>query len=97
MNGKQSKKLYKMAVALVTGPLKAKVSDGYNEYNQAMNMIQWEPQLDDQSLPMLDPEGHALMKPGKFPGTITCAWKVRVMYQALKAQWKAAPHNQKVT
>jgi hypothetical protein len=96
MNGKKAKKLRAMAVQMVTGPMKAKVSDGYNEYNQAMNRIDWAPQMDDKGFPMKDPDGVALMKPDKFPGTLTCAWKVRVMYQALKAQWKAKAHNRKV-
>ena len=95
MNGKQAKRLRRMALAFIEGPMKAKASDGFNEYNQAMNRIDWEPQLDDDSFPMKDPDGVPLMKPGKFPGTITCAWKVRVMYQMLKYRWKGLPHNRK--
>jgi hypothetical protein len=96
MNGKQAKKLRRMAVAMVTGPMKSKVSDGLNEYNQAMNCLGWTRQLDADGLPMQDPDGGFLRTLEKKPGTITCAWKVRVMYQALKAQWKAKAHNRKV-
>jgi hypothetical protein len=85
-----------MARHIVTGPMKAKASDGYNEYNQAMNCLGWTAQLDGEGLPMKDPDGQFLKTIEKRPGTITCAWKVRVMYQALKNQWKAAPHNRKV-
>ena len=96
MNGKIAKRLYRMAVSIVTGPMKGKISDGYNEYNQAMNCLAWEPQLDSDGFPMRDPDGHFLKTITKNPGTITCAWKIRGMYQALKHQWKAAPHNRKV-
>jgi hypothetical protein len=96
MNGKQAKKLYKMAEAMVTGPLKAKLSDGYNEYNHAMNRLTWTNQVDSDGCAMKDPDGQFLKTLEKAPGTITCAWKVRVMYQALKAQWKAKAHNKKV-
>jgi hypothetical protein len=96
MNGKVAKKLRRMARHIVTGPMKAKASDGYNEYNQAMNCLGWTAQLDGDGLPMKDPDGQFLKTIEKRPGTITCAWKVRVMYKALKGQWKAAPHNRKV-
>jgi hypothetical protein len=69
--------------------MKKSAGEGYNEYNQAMNRVDWEPQLDNNGHPMMDPGGTALMKPGKFPGTITCVWHVRVMYQQLKKRWKA--------
>jgi hypothetical protein len=96
MNGKQSKKLRRMALAMVTGPMKAKASDGYNEYNQARNCLSWKTQLDSDGLPMRDPAGSGFLKTlVQNPGTITCAWKVRVMYKALKAQWKGKAHDQK--
>jgi hypothetical protein len=76
--------------------MKAKASDGYNEYNQAMNCLGWTAQLDGDGMPMKDPDGQFLQTIKKKPGTLTCAWKLRVMYQGLKNQWKAAPHNRKV-
>ena len=97
MNGKTAKKLRRMALGMVTGPMKAKASDGYNEYNQAMNCLSWTTQLDKDGFPMKDPGGSGFLRTiEKKPGTITCAWKVRVMYKALKARWQAAPHNKKV-
>jgi hypothetical protein len=88
MRGSRAKKLYRAAVSMVVGHMKKGASEGRNEYHQAMNRIEFEPQLGEDSLPMMDPEGFALMKPGKFPGTITCAWHVRTMYQSMKKQWK---------
>ena len=79
-----------MALSYVVGVMKKSAGEGHGEYNQAMNMIEWEPQLDDNGHPLFDPDGHALLKPGKFPGTITNAWKVRVLYRILKKQWKVS-------
>jgi hypothetical protein len=87
MRGKRSKHLMNIARQYVAGVMKKGAGEGYNEYHQAMNRIDWEPQLKENGHPMLDPDGHALMKPAKAPGTITCAWHVRVMYQGLKKQW----------
>jgi hypothetical protein len=80
-----------MALQYVLTKLKVSAGEGKDQYNQAMNMIQWAPQLDDQGLPLLDPDGVALLKPDKFPGTITNAWKWRVLYRILKKQWKMKP------
>lgn len=88
MNGKRAKKLYRIAASYVVGTMKKSAMEGHNEYNQAVNMVDWEPQLDNDGLPMKDPEGMGLLKPGKFPGTITCVWHTRVMYQNLKRRWK---------
>jgi hypothetical protein len=96
MNGKKAKKLMVMAVQLVTVTMKSKASEGYNQYNQAMNCLGWTNQLDADGMAMKDPEGQFLKTLEKRPGTITSAWKVRVMYQALKKQWKAKAHNRKV-
>jgi hypothetical protein len=95
MNGKRAKKLRKMAALIVVKTMKAKLSDGYNEYNHAMNRIDWEPQLDSKGFPMKDPDGVGLMKPGKFPGTLTCAWKWRVLYKMMKHQWMSGPKGGK--
>lgn len=96
MRNKVAKKLRRAALAMVTGPMKAEAKDGYNEYNQAMNCLSWAPQRDADGYPTFDPDGYPLKTLEKKPGTITCAWKVRVMYQALKSQWKGRPHNVKV-
>lgn len=93
MRGKRAKYLRRMAAELVIRDGAKGLGEGYNEYHQAMNMIQWGPQLDESGLPMLDPEGMALMKPDKFPGTITNAWKWRVMYRTLKRMWKRNGNN----
>lgn len=86
MNGKKAKRLRRLAQQYVTQVMDKKAGEGYNKYNQAMNRVDWEPQLDNDGLPLMDPDGMALMKPGKFPGTITCAWHTRVMYKSLKKQ-----------
>ena len=91
MNGKRAKKLRQLALNYVLTVLKKSAGEGKDVYNQAMNRIDWAPQLDDEGLPVKDPDGYPLMKPDKFPGTLTCAWKWRVMYQSLKQQWKCGP------
>jgi hypothetical protein len=90
MRGKRAKKLRKLA-AYMCEKDGIKLGEGYNQYNQAMNRIDWEPQLMDDSMPMLDPEGVPLMKPTKQPGTITTAWKFRTMYQNLKRYLRGRP------
>jgi hypothetical protein len=87
MRGKRAKHLKLIATQYVVSVMKKGAGEGYNEYHQAMNRIEWQPQLKDNGHPMLDPDGVALMKPGKAAGTITSAWHVRVMYQGLKKQW----------
>jgi hypothetical protein len=87
MRGTRAKKLHRIAVEYVVGALKKGAGEGYNEYHQAMNHIEWEPHLDSNGHPVIV-GGQATMKPGKFPGTITCAWHTRVMYQQLKTRWK---------
>lgn len=93
MRGKRAKFLRNLAASYVVGTMNKKLGEGCNEYNQAMNRIDWEPQLDDQGHPMKDPEGVALMKPAKAPGTITSAWHWRVMYRQLKKWWVRNGHN----
>ena len=83
MNGKRAKRLRHMA-RLLCKREGIKLGDGYNHYNQAMNRIDWIPQLDDDGLTVLDPDGVPLMKPSKVEGTLTTAWKYRTMYQGLK-------------
>jgi hypothetical protein len=62
MNGKRAKKLRRAALVYIVSKMEVKASEGYNEYNQAMNRFDW-------------------------AGTITCAWKWRVMYQSMKKRW----------
>jgi len=89
MRGKRAKKLRRIALQYVLTVMKKSAGEGRNEYNQAMNRIEWEPMLNPEtSHPMMDPDGFPLMKPGKAPGTITSAWHWRVMYKSLKKQWK---------
>jgi hypothetical protein len=95
MNGKQAKRLRRMAAVVVVKTMKVKLSDGFNKYNQAMNCLGWTNQVGDDGIAMKDPEGQFLKTLEKKPGTLTCAWKFRVMYQALKAQWKSKAHNRK--
>lgn len=83
MRGKKAKRLRKMAGALLRKE-GIKLGEGYNQYNQAMNRMDWVPQLNDDGFPVLDPEGLPMMKIDKCPGTITCAFKARVMYKQLK-------------
>ena len=87
MRGTQAKKLRRLATEYVVGAMKKGAGEGYNEYHQAMNHIEWEPKLDDNGHPLMI-GGQATMVPGKHPGTITCAWHVRTMYQQLKTRWK---------
>jgi hypothetical protein len=92
MRGKRAKQLRVLAMRVlrqegISG------GEGVNEYNQAMNRMDWEPMLDDDGFPMLDGDGQPLMKPGYAPGTITCAWKFRVMYQNLKDIYKVNHRN----
>lgn len=96
MNGKVAKKLRRMAAVIVTVTMKAKLSDGFGQYNQAMNCLGWTNQVGKDGMAVKDPEGQFLKTLEKRPGTITSAWKWRVMYQALKGQWKSKPHNRKV-
>ena len=88
MRGKRAKHLRRLTETILSN-MGTEWSDGYNQYNQAMNRIDWVPQLDDQGLPLMDPEGYAMMRPDKAPGTITTAWKFRATYQTLKKQWKS--------
>ena len=83
MRGKKAKRLRRLAGDLCRKE-GIKLGEGYRQYNQAMNRIDWVPQLKDDGMPLLDPDGQPLMKPDKCPGTITCAWKARVMYKNLK-------------
>ncbi len=87
MRNKRAKTLRAVAAQMLIKE-GVKLGEGYNKYNQAMNRIHWEPQLDEKGFPMMDPEGMPLMKPAQFPGTITCAFKHRVLYQKLKVALK---------
>jgi hypothetical protein len=87
MRGSRAKKLRRLAAEYVVGAMKKSAGEGYNEYHQAMNHIEWEPMLDPETGYPVMVGGQATLKPAKHPGTITCAWHVRVMYQQLKKQW----------
>jgi hypothetical protein len=73
--------------------MKSSAAEGKDVYNQAMNRISWAPQLDAKGFPLKDPDGVALMKPDKFPGTVTNAWKWRVLYRSMKRQWIRGNHG----
>jgi hypothetical protein len=100
LNNKRAKYLRKLARTICIteniGP-----GDGYNEYNQLENCVCWaaafadgkpptwdDPEKDENRLPALDPEGHKLIAPYRRPGTITTAWRFRMIYQNLKRLWK---------
>jgi hypothetical protein len=89
MRGKRAKKLRRIALHYVLTKLKVSAGEGHGQYNQAMNMLKWERQVDSDGFPMKDPGGGFLLTPTKMPGTITNAWKWRVLYRILKKQWKA--------
>jgi hypothetical protein len=95
MNGSRAKKLRRVALDYVLTIMKVSAGEGKDVYNHAMNRIDWMPQLDSDGFPMKDPDGVPLMKPDKFPGTLTNAWKWRVLYRSLKAQWKGGPKGWK--
>ena len=85
MRGIKAKKLRKLATLLCQKE-GIKLGEGYNQYNQAMNRLDWEPVTDPDGNVARDGDGLPMMKPGKAPGTITCAWKWRIMYQNLKRE-----------
>ena len=87
MRGSKAKKLRKLA-SIICQQEGIKQGEGYNEYNQAMNRLDWGPMLDPDGYPAYDEDGVPLMKPEKAPGTITCAWKVRTMYLNLKREFR---------
>ena len=89
MRGSRAKKLHRIALEYVLTIMKKSAGEGYNEYNQAMNRIEWEHVMDDKGMPLMI-DGDFMKKPGKAAGTITCAWHTRVMYKQLKKRWK---HN----
>ena len=87
MNGKKAKRLRRLAT-IICQQEKVPLGKGYNEYNQAMNRISWEPTKDGDGNIARDPEtGDPLIKPGKAPGTITTAWQWRTLYKKLKRQF----------
>jgi hypothetical protein len=88
MNGRRAKKLRRAAAVMCTDVLNIKLGDGYNEYNQANNCVGWQMVMDDDGFPRKDPEGKPLMAVvNTLPGTCTCAWKLRTMYQNLKREY----------
>lgn len=87
MRGTRAKKLRKLATQYVVGVMKKSAGEGYNKYNQAMNRFEWEPQLNDDGHPLMV-DGRPTMKPVQAPGTLTCAWHVRTLYQEMKKRWK---------
>jgi len=100
MRGKRSKWLMLYAKRLLTVE-GVKLGEGYNHYNQARNCPNWEPAYvdghrhdfedDDNNIAherMKDPEGTLLYGQFPNPGTVQCAWKLRIMYQNLKRLWK---------
>ena len=89
MNGKQAKKLRRMAEAYVKNVEKKPLGTGYRSYKQLDNRIEWQPILDDNGMEMLDPDGVPSMKTGKGPGTIYTEYLVRMIYHKLKRAYCA--------
>lgn len=88
MRGSRAKKLRKTAERVVIEILDESPGKGYNEYNQIENRLVMEQPIDKDGMPMTDPEGMPLIAPVPKPGTITCAWLLRIVYQRLKKEHK---------
>lgn len=95
MRGKRARLLRAMAVTVCKYMVKDQdgkpisLGAGYNEYNQANNRTGWSTAKDGAGNIMYDPDGMALKQVvNNLPGTITCAWKLRVIYQNLKREYK---------
>jgi hypothetical protein len=89
MRGTRAKKLRKLAMAICTDVLDVKPGEGFNDYHQQDNCRGWAPALDGAGKVMYDGDGIALKQlTHTLPGTITCAYRLRVIYQALKRRYK---------
>lgn len=89
MRGKRAKKLRKLAQEVLTQVMGDKMSDGYNEYMQARNCTSWVPAYDKDGMLMLHPDGTPMIQLShKEPGTVTCGWKFRVLYNNMKGRVK---------
>ena len=88
MNGRQARKLRNVAKGILLSQ-KVHLGEGYREYNVAMNSTQMVKDVVD---------GHHVVKAEKAPGTITSAWRFRVLYRLLKreyvAKWRKEPLNE---
>lgn len=84
MRGKKAKRFRLQAKKYVSAIMQKDLMEGWNEYHQVDNRLQMMPLLDDDGMPVTDQDGEFLMKPEKTPGTIHCAWHVRVIYKLLK-------------
>jgi len=91
VRGKRAKKLREAATVLLEGD-GTKMSEGYREYNQAMNRAQMVAALDENDQPIIV-GGQPTLKPELLPGTITCAWVFRNTYKLLKKGWKRRFRN----
>ena len=70
------------------------MGEGYNEYNQAANCRGWETAIGKDGNTLLDPEGYPLKQlVNTLPGTVTCAYRFRVIYQTLKKHYKRRLHG----
>jgi hypothetical protein len=89
MNGKRAKKLRKAALLICHNVLKISGGEGMNEYNQAMNCTGWGQPKDKDGHPLLDGDGFPLMSiVHDLPGTVTTAWKWKIVYNSLKKEYK---------
>lgn len=87
MNGKRSKMLRRMSSEICKHQ-GIKLGDGYRIYNRADNRMDLKPVINDDGQVVRDQDGLPLMKPALQPGTITNAWKWRIIYLELKKRWK---------
>lgn len=89
MNGKRAKRLRKAALLICNNVLKIGGGEGKNEYNQAMNCTGWGNPKDKDGHPLLDGDGYPLMSiVHDRPGTVTTAWKWKIIYNSLKKEYK---------
>jgi hypothetical protein len=87
MNGKRAKLIRKRTEELLTS-IGIGYGDGCEEYEQEQNCHSWEVfKLPDGTI-MRDPDGAAMLKPVKAPGTIRSKWKFKVLYKWMKKMYK---------
>ena len=84
MRGKKAKRFRLQAKKYVSAIMQKPLTEGYNEYYQVDNRMSMAPVLDDNGDPMTDQDGQYMLAPKKIPGTVHCAWHVRVIYKLLK-------------
>jgi hypothetical protein len=91
MRGKRAKALRKLATQICVEILKIKPGQDYGVYNQANNCRGWAPALDSKGNVIFGPDGMALKQlVNTLPGTVTCGYRHRVVYQTLKRRYKTS-------